>query len=101
LVWRTHVIEKPIENYLNDSSMDLPFCLCWANESWSRRWDGLNSEILIAQNYSSEDDLAFIQYVSKYMGDQHYIRIDGKPLLLVYRPGILTSAKQTGNRRRV
>ncbi|MDD5410515.1 MAG: glycoside hydrolase family 99-like domain-containing protein [Methylobacter sp.] len=94
------LLETPIQNYLEDSSLDLPFCLCWANENWSRRWDGLDSEILIAQQYSPEDDIAFIQYVSRYMRDSRYIRIDSKPLLLVYRPSLLPSAKKTAGRWR-
>jgi len=89
------LLEEPIENYLNDSGMDFPFCLCWANENWSRRWDGLDSEILISQKHSPEDDLAFIQHISKYMKDKRYINIDGKPLLVIYRPSLLPSIKET------
>jgi lipopolysaccharide biosynthesis protein/SAM-dependent methyltransferase len=94
------LMEQPILNYLNNESLDLPFCLCWANENWSRRWDGLDSEILIAQAHSPDDDLDFISHVSMYLKDKRYIRIDGKPLLLVYRPSLLPSAKKTVTRWR-
>jgi glycosyltransferase involved in cell wall biosynthesis len=94
------LLEQPIENYLSDSTLDHPFCLCWANENWSRRWDGKDSEVLIAQQHSPEDDLAFAADVYRYMRDERYIRIDGKPLLLVYRPSLLPSAIETSERWR-
>jgi lipopolysaccharide biosynthesis protein len=89
------LLEAPLLNYLKDPSLSLPFCLCWANENWSRRWDGLDNDLLIQQHHSKRDDLAFIQYVSRYMRDPRYIRIDGKPLLLVYRPRLLPDARKT------
>ena len=94
------LLETPVENYLNTADLDLPFCLCWANENWSRRWDGLDSHILIGQEHSEDDDLAFIAYVAKYMRDKRYIRINGKPVLLVYRPGLLPDALSTAQRWR-
>ena len=94
------LLEKPIEQYLMHPELDLPFCLCWANENWSRRWDGLDDDILLSQKYSPEDDMAFIEYVSRYFRDSRYISVDGRPLLLVYRPALLHSAKDTAQRWR-
>ncbi|MER9001596.1 glycoside hydrolase family 99-like domain-containing protein [Mesorhizobium australicum] len=94
------LLETPLENWLEDKSLDMPFCLCWANENWSRRWDGMDQEILVAQDHSPEDDLAFIAEVAPYLRDSRYIRIDGKPVLLVYRPSLLPAAAETARRWR-
>ncbi len=94
------LLEAPLLRYLEDKTIDFPFCLCWANENWSRRWDGRDNEILISQNHSPEDDIAFIEHLSQYLKDDRYIRVDGKPLILVYRPGILPSARATAERWR-
>ena len=89
------LLEKPIENYLLNTRLDLPFCISWANENWTRRWDGRKNDILIKQQHSPEYNLAFIKHVSKYMQDKRYIRINNKPLLMVYRPGLMPSARET------
>ena len=81
------LMEKPVDMLLEHPEIDLPFCLCWANENWTRAWDGQNRNILIAQEYSEEDDRTFILDMKKYIDDSRYIRIDGKPLIMVYNPG--------------
>lgn len=81
------LMEKPVDMLLEHPEIDLPFCLCWANENWTRAWDGLNRHILISQDYSERDDERFIADMKKYIDDKRYIRINGKPLIMVYNPG--------------
>lgn len=94
------LLEEPLLNLLSDKDLDVPFCLCWANENWSRRWDGRDDDVLMAQNNTPEDDLAFIKYISKYLKDTRYRQINGKPLLIVYRPIELPDPKATAARWR-
>ena len=89
------LLDLPVRRILETGRPDFPFCICWANENWTRRWDGLEREILIAQKHSPKDDLAFIQNVEPVLLHRNYIRIDGKPLLLIYRPSLLPDAKAT------
>lgn len=79
------LLEKPIENLLKSKKPDFPFCLCWANENWTRTWDGEDKQILKEQKYSLEDDLDHINYLIPFFKDKRYIKIDGKPVLLMYR----------------
>ncbi len=94
------LLETPLRNWLADPSLDLPFCLCWANEKWSRRWDGRGDDILIDQRHSEKDDLAFIAHVAEYLRDGRCLRVEDKPVLLLYRPGLLPDCAATAARWR-
>jgi lipopolysaccharide biosynthesis protein len=89
------ILERPFNEALSSGRPDFPFCLCWANENWTRRWDGGGNEILLAQLYSDEDDRNFIRSLFPAFEDRRYIRVNGKPLLIVYRADILPSAEKT------
>ena len=88
------LLEKPLEDMLADPESDMPFCLSWANENWNRRWDAQEDEILIAQHYLPEDDLNFIKSLEPYLRDRRYIRVNGAPLIIVYRPQHLPDARK-------
>jgi 2-polyprenyl-3-methyl-5-hydroxy-6-metoxy-1,4-benzoquinol methylase len=94
------ILERPLEDYLADSEADFPFCLCWANENWTRRWDAADQEVLIAQDYSPANDVSLIEDLLRFFRDRRYVRINGAPLLVVYRPQQLPDAKATAARWR-
>ena len=89
------LLERPLQEVLWQKRPDFPFCVCWANENWTRRWDGMDSEVLMPQFHSLADDLAFIQGLRPFFEDERYIRVDGKPILLVYRTDLLPDPVRT------
>jgi len=89
------LLETPFNEVLASGKPDFPFCVCWANENWTRSWDGLDRDILMAQHYDDEDSLAFIEALFPAFRDERYIRVNGKPLLLVYRTGLIPAARRT------
>jgi len=85
------LLEQPLEMFLTQTAeqYDLPFCLCWANENWTRRWDGSAQEILIEQNHTRDDHARVFEDLRRFFSDKRYIRVDGKPMVMVYRPAII------------
>lgn len=81
------LLEKPVDNMLIDENVDIPFCLSWANENWSRNWDGGNSEVIMEQDYGAQNDWEIhFQYLLKFFCDKRYITYEGIPILLIYKP---------------
>lgn len=89
------LLERPIEQLLADPALDIPFCLSWANENWTRRWDGEDQQILINQRHTPEDDIAVMRDLLRYFKDARYIRIDGRPVFMVYRASLLPDMQAT------
>lgn len=80
------IMDLPLNHFLAHPDMDQSFCICWANENWTRRWDGMESDVILHQGYSHEKCLEFIHDILPILQDPRYIRVDGKPLLVIYRP---------------
>ena len=77
------LMEKVTENILNHPEIDLKYCLCWANENWTRTWDGKAKDVLISQQHENQD-VDYIKDLAPFLKDPRYIKVDGKPLVMVY-----------------
>jgi len=89
------ILERPLDEVLASGKPDFPFCICWANETWKKSWIGRNTVTLLEQTFSFEDDLAHIRHLLPVLADSRYIRIEGRPLLLVYRVELLPEPRKT------
>jgi len=89
------LLERPFNEVLASGQPDFPFCLAWANEAWSRRWLGEEREILQPQTYSAEDDQQHIRWLIEAFSDPRYLRVQRRPVFLVYKPCELPEAKRT------
>lgn len=93
------LLHAPIENFIK-SKKNFPFFFLWANENWSKRWNGGDDDVIIEQNHSPEDDAIFIDDILPIFADPRYVRIEGKPLLMVYKVHLLKDALATTERWR-
>jgi lipopolysaccharide biosynthesis protein len=94
------LLEAPLKSFVENDNIDFEFCLCWANDDWSRTWSGNANEILIAQEYSPDDDIAFIAHIAQYLRHKKYFRVDGRPLINVWRSAMLPDPAATVGRWR-
>ncbi len=89
------LLEAPLEALLADRSIDMPFCLMWANENWTRRWDGSEQQVLISQDYLAADEPDLLAEFARHFADPRYIRLRGRPVLMVYRAPLIPDAAGT------
>lgn len=85
------LMEAPLIAMLQNQNVAMPFCLIWANESWTRRWSGAEHHALVRQEHSLEDSAEFFEHVKVYFKDDRYIKIDGRPLLVIYRSDLFAN----------
>jgi len=91
------LLNIPLDKMLNDTKSNMPFCLCWANENWTRKWDASEHEILIEQKYLKGDALDFIKSLVPFLKDKRYIKIKKRPYIIVYRPQSIPNVNETLN----
>ncbi len=89
------ILDRPFQEVFESKKPDFPFCLCWANENWTRTWDGSENNILLEQNYSEEDDRNHIKHLIPYFKDKRYITVNEKPLFIFYKPDLFPNMKRT------
>ena len=88
------LLEKPIRNFLNNKDLNMPFCLMWTNETWTNVWgDGNHKKIIKQQELLDDDYLKFANDVILYFKDERYIKINGKPLLIIYQSQLFEKEK--------
>lgn len=91
------LLERPIDQFVDNPNIDFPFCLCWANENWTRRWDGAEQDVLLAQEHHPDDPRRFIEDIAPLLARPNYLRVDGKPLLVVYRVNQMPDARRAAD----
>ena len=80
------LLQTPLSLLLANPDINMPFCLSWANEPWTRAWDGGDKEVLMAQAYGDKSDWhSHFDYLLRAFQDPRYIRVDGKPMFIIYR----------------
>jgi lipopolysaccharide biosynthesis protein len=94
------LLERPLDEVHRSGQPDFPFCVCWANEHWTRRWDGSDDTVLMGQEYSPDADRRLIADLASLFHDPRYIRVDGRPLLVVYRASALPDPRAFAERTR-
>jgi len=94
------LMEKPLDTFVQNE-IDQQFCIMWANENWTRRWDGRDQDVLIAQDYIDTDEDAFVADTASYMAHPRYMRVGNRPLFVLYRASLIPDSVNTVARWRI
>lgn len=89
------LLEKPLDSYTSNPNITFPFCICWANENWTRRWDGSSDQVLISQEHNFDNDKLIIHDLVELFHHPNYFHVDKRPLLIVYRADLLYEPAKT------
>jgi len=89
------LLEKPVENYMKEKSIDFPYCICWANENWTNQWVEDKHTVLISQTYGGPKEWEqHYSYLRSFFLDKRYIKKDNKPLFIIYRPDLISKMSE-------
>jgi lipopolysaccharide biosynthesis protein len=81
------LLERPFQEVLDRGEPEFPFCLCWANQTWTGIWHGAANRVLVEQTYPGEADFReHFRWLLRAFHDERYVRVDGKPLFIVFSP---------------
>lgn len=84
---RKLLLEKPLEQFRDTPDIDMPYCLCWANEPWSKTWVSKENDVIMPQKYGDEDEwVDHFNYFLPFFNDQRYMKKNNKPFVVIYRP---------------
>ena len=88
------LLNAPIDDFMRNENIDFKFLLCWANENWTRNWDGLDSDILLEQKYEEGWEAKYADDVAIYLRSSRYYKRNGRPVLLIYNVEAIPDCKQ-------
>jgi hypothetical protein len=83
------VMPKPLQLFRELDDPRMKFCVCWANENWTRRWDGRDAELILRQSHGHDIDRHFIDDLLPMLRSDNYLRANGAAVIVVYRPTLL------------
>jgi len=88
------LMDQPVNQFLSNKDIDMPFCIMWVNDDWKRTWGNSSNEILIKQKYGEEYDVKLVENFARHFVDERYMRLNSKPLLFIYSPQRIPNLKK-------